>query len=86
MFIFLMVYVSGVFAAVWGLLAPIVISQGLVCALDDGASGITSQDVVAPLLFLLGFFFIISLIISCSYITNFQVSVVEKSFLYEFYQ
>ena len=53
---------------------PIVIAQSLVAALDDGTNDISSQDIVAPLLFLLTFFFILALILSCVHITEFQVS------------
>ena len=49
------------------------ISQSLVSALDDGVGGISSQDIVAPILFLLCLFFILSIIISCTYVTRFQV-------------
>ena len=65
---------AGVFGLVWGLLLPIVIAQSLACALDDGASHISAQDIVAPLLFLLCFFFVLAVVISCAHITAFQVS------------
>lgn len=65
---------TGVFAVVWGLLLPVVIAQSLVAALDDGAAGISAQDVVAPLLFLLGVFFTASVVVSFSHVSDFQVS------------
>lgn len=62
----------GIFALVWGLLLPIMIAQSLVSALDDGQQVISAQDVVAPVLFLLSCFFILAVVLSCSYITEFQ--------------
>ena len=49
------------------------IAQSLVCALDDGSRSISTQDIVAPILFLLGLFFVLALIISYTYVTEFQV-------------
>lgn len=64
----------GAFALVWGLLLPLVISQSLASALDDGAGGISALDIAAPLLFLLTAFFLGAAAFSCSHITEFQVS------------
>lgn len=62
----------GVFATVWGLLSPLVISQALASALDDGHGNISAQDIMAPILSMLGLFFVVSVLVSCTHVSKLQ--------------